>query len=355
MKALVLAGGKGTRLRPFTNTLAKQLVPIANRPLIYYALQQIKEAGIDDIGIVISPETGESIKAVVGDGSMWNARVTYIVQHKPEGLAHAVKTAREFLEESPFLLFLGDNLVQSGVRELVQDFVNQQPDAIILLKPVSDPRCFGVAVLDKNGQVERLIEKPQQPPSDLALVGVYLFGPNIHKAIDRIKPSWRGELEITDAIQELLNTGQRVDARILEGWWMDTGKKDDVLEANKVVLDEYTERCIDGFVDEHSQVVGRVVVGDNTSVKQSIIRGPVVIGKNASIQDCFIGPFTAIGEGAKLDHVVIEHSVVMEGCELGNVERIEYSLIGKGAKVFRTGDSTKALRLFLGDDSEVLL
>ncbi|MBM3165929.1 MAG: glucose-1-phosphate thymidylyltransferase [Chloroflexi bacterium] len=355
MKALVLSGGKGTRLKPLTNTTAKQLLPVANKPILHYVIEQITEANIKDIGIIISLETGQSIKEAIGNGAKWNARVTYILQPEPLGLAHAVKTAQDFLGASPFLMFLGDNLIQGGVTSFVTEFNITKPDALVLLKEVPDPRLFGVAELDKSGKVIHMVEKPKQPKSNLALVGIYLFTPQIHEAIAKIKPSWRGELEITDAMQQLLDKGKTVRSHILQGWWLDTGKKDDLLEANRVVLDDLLKRDIRGEANSNSQVVGRVEVREGTKIENSTIRGPVSIAESCHIKDSFIGPFTSIAAGTTVQNSCIDHSVILENCSIRNIERLSDSIIGRNSEVTRQEDSIKSARLFIGDDARVEL
>ncbi|MBI5051081.1 MAG: glucose-1-phosphate thymidylyltransferase [Nitrospirae bacterium] len=351
MKALILAGGKGTRLRPLTYTTAKQLVPVGNKPIIGYVLAHIHAAGIKDVGVIISPETGSEIKSYIRDGRQWNIKVTYIPQAEPLGLAHAVKTARGFLRNDDFIMYLGDNLLYHGIKDAIREFRKQASDALIFLKEVENPRQFGVARLDRKGNIVQLIEKPKKPPSNLALVGVYIFTPKIHSAIDRIKPSFRGELEITDAIQEAINMGCKVKSETLTGWWLDTGKKDDLLQANTVVLDEYIKRQIKGKADGKSQIIGRVTVEKGAIVANSIVRGPVIIGKGSKIKDSFIGPFTSIGDNVTVISSSLEHSVILNNVFLSGIERLEDSIIGKGARVVRNQNAHKALRLMVGDDS----
>lgn len=353
MKALILAGGKGTRLQPLTHTTSKSLIPVANRPILFYALEQVVEAGITDIGIIISPETGQYIKDAVGDGSKWNAKTTYILQSEPLGLAHAVSTAHDFLASSPFLMFLGDNLIEGGVSRFVEQFSASRPDALLLLKEVEDARLFGVAELDGNGHVVRLEEKPKEPESNLALVGIYLFSPMIHKAITLIKPSWRGEMEITDAIQKLVDMGSLVQSHILQGWWLDTGKKDDLLEANRVILDNFIEQDIKGKVDRESSIDGRVEVQNGAVIENSVIRGPVSIAENCIIRNSTIGPFTSIGDKTSVEHSSIEHSVILQNCRIHNIELLADSLIGSEVELVCGNHQSKGICLFVGDKAKI--
>ena len=355
MKALILAGGKGTRLRPITNTIAKQLLPVANKPILFYVLDQIVEAGIKDICIIISPETSSHVREAVGNGSHWGARITHILQAEPLGLAQAVTTAKDFLGDSPFLMFLGDNLIDGGVKDFVHQFSTYHPDALILLKEVPDPRLFGVAELNGRGEVIHLVEKPKEPKTNLALVGIYLFTPEIHRAIAEIKPSQRGELEITDAIQRLLDTKKTVRSHILTGWWLDTGKKDDLLEANRVVLDNLLQRDIRGQIDPQSQIVGRVEIKEGARVENSTVRGPVSIGEGCLIKNSFIGPFTSIGANTTVEDSSVEHSVILENSRIYRIERLEDSLIGKGVDLRKADDRFKAVKLFVGCDSRLEL
>jgi len=354
MKGLILSGGKGTRLRPLTYTAAKQLVPVANKPILFYVIENLVQAGVTDLGLIISPETGGLVREAVGDGSRWQARITYLLQEEPAGLAHAVKVARPFLQDSPFVMYLGDNLIGARITPFLEDFRREELDALVLLKEVDNPRQFGIAELDAQGRLLRLVEKPQDPPSNLALVGVYFFTAALHPVIETLTPSWRGELEITDALQNLLSSGKKVGWRRLEGWWLDTGKKDDLLTANTQVLDTLGQREILGEVDAASQVTGRVSLGPGSRVVNSIIRGPAAIGARCLIIDSFIGPFTSIGDDSRVEASVIEHSVILAGAHISRVDRLEDSLIGRNTRVARH-NSRRSLQLLLGDDAVVEL
>jgi glucose-1-phosphate thymidylyltransferase len=355
IKGLVLAGGRGTRLRPLTHTAAKQLVPVANRPILFYVLDNLKAAGILDVGMIICPETGQAVEHAVGGGERWGLKIHYIMQEQPLGLAHAVQVARPFLGQTPFVMYLGDNLIGTGIAEFCAKFESSGADAMILLKSVATPSAFGIAEVDLDGRVQRLVEKPREPQSNLALVGIYVFSPKIHDAIERIQPSWRGELEITDAIQTLLDHGGQVLSQRIDGWWLDTGKKDDLLTANTVVLDEWIQRDIAGEIDDQSVVTGRVRLGRGSTIVRSKVRGPVVIGERVHIEDSFIGPFTSIADGCSILASVLEHCVFLEHATVKHVDRLEDSLIGKHSTVIKELGTHQAYRLMIGDDSEVLL
>jgi glucose-1-phosphate thymidylyltransferase len=353
VKALILAGGAGTRLRPITHTGAKQLVPVANKPILFYGLEAMAEAGIVEVGIIVGDTAGE-VRAAVGDGSRFGLAVTYIPQEAPLGLAHCVLIARDYLGDESFVMYLGDNLLREGVAELVASFEKQQGEAAaqILLARVPDPQRFGVAELDGSGEVVRLVEKPAQPPSDLALVGVYLFDARIHDAVRAIRPSDRGELEITDAIQWLIDGGHRVRSRILDGWWKDTGNLDALLEGNRLIL-EAIEPGVEGLVDGESRIEGRVVIQPGAEIVRSIVRGPSIVGERTRIVDSYIGPFTSVYYGCEVVRSEIEYSIVLEESHISDVRRIADSLIGKQVEVSRTERGPRAVRLMLGDHSRV--
>ncbi len=353
MKGLILSGGKGTRLRPLTYTSAKQLVPVANKPVLFYGIESIVAAGITEIGIVVG-DTGDEIRAAVGDGSVFGARVTYIRQEAPLGLAHAVKVARDFLADEPFVMYLGDNLIAGGITSLVDEFRERGCAAQILLAEVPNPRQFGVAELaEGGGRVVRLVEKPSEPKSNLALVGVYMFSPAIHESVARIRPSARGELEITDAIQDLIDRGLEVHPHQVRGWWKDTGKLEDMLEANRIVLETLRVRR-GGPVSGGGVIEGRVDVGEGVEIADAVVRGPVVIGDGAKIRDAFVGPYTSIGAGCRLEHCEIENSIVLAGSEILDIPgRIDGSLIGRDARLVRTAAKPKAYRFMVGDNSLV--
>ena len=351
MKALVLAGGSGTRLRPITHTSAKQLVPVGNKPVIDFGLEAIAAAGIKEVGIIVG-HTGPEIEAYVGDGSRYGISVTYVPQPEPLGLAHAVLTAEDFLGRDDFVMYLGDNLIAGGITEFVEQFEANSPDAQILLARVRDPERFGVAELGPDGHVAKLVEKPKEPKSDLALVGVYLFSGSIMDACHAIDPSPRGELEITDALQWLIDDGQTVAERTITGWWKDTGKLHDMLEANRIVLDTYEPRIL-GSVDAESEIQGRVVVEEGARLVNSTVRGPAIIGRNTVLTNTFVGPYTSIYHDCEIADSEIEHSIILEETTIRDVHRMEDSLIGKKVEVGRSARKPSALRLMLGDHSRL--
>ncbi|MFO8010842.1 MAG: glucose-1-phosphate thymidylyltransferase [Dehalococcoidia bacterium] len=351
MKALILCAGKATRLRPLTHALPKAVLPLANKPVVHHIIEQIKESRVEEIGIVVSPETEGAIRECVGDGRQWNVSITYISQYPPKGLAHAVAASRHFLENSSFLMFLGDNLIEDGVSQFVREFAISHCDALILLKEVSDPRRFGVAELDEAGNVRKLVEKPSQPQSNLALVGGYIFTPTIHEAIERIKPSWRGELEITDAIQELLDSGGKVQSHILDGRWLDIGKIEDLLEANRFMLDtSITPEILGQITDSTSRVQGRVHICHQAIIENSRIFGPVSIGAGCYIRNSYIGPYTSIGAGTTVLGSSIENSLILGDCNIEGADGLTGSVIGRNAVITREKFGSPDLKLLVGDD-----
>lgn len=351
MKALVLSGGAGTRLRPITHTSAKQLVPLANKPILFYGLEAIAAAGITEVGIVVG-ETQPAIEAAVGDGSALAIRATYLRQDAPRGLAHAVLIARDFLGDEPFVMYLGDNLIVGGINDFVDDFTREQPDSLVLLTKVEHPEQFGVAELGPDGTLLRLVEKPKDPPSDLALVGVYLFNESIHEAVRAVKPSWRDELEITDAIQWLVEHGKNVRYHVLDRPWIDTGKRQDLLEANRIVL-EGIAADIRGSVDSGSRVSGNVIVEEGAEIIGSVVRGPATIGPGARVVNSYVGPYSSIGPRCEVIDAEVEHSVVLEGSRIEGVRRVDESLIGRNSEVRRVTSGPQTYRFLIGDDCEV--
>jgi glucose-1-phosphate thymidylyltransferase len=328
-------------------------LPIANRPILFYVLDQIAKAGITQVGIVISPGVGDEIRSAVGDGSRWEMAVGYIPQMEAGGIAHAVSSARDFLGDSPFLLFLGDNFIQDGVAAFVEEFIAHRPDALILLKEVADPRAFGVAQLDDQGQVVKLVEKPREPLSNLAMVGAYILSPAIHRAIDGLEPSWRGELEITDAIQRLIDTGGRVHSHILRGWWLDTGSRDDLLRANRVALDEFLCGQIAGAVGNTS-VCHRVDVGPNTHIENSQLQGPVSIAADCTIRNSVVGPYVSIGAGTLIEDAQLQNSIVLEGCHIQGIGPITNSIISRNCRIIQASPQ-EGISLFMGDHTELAI
>jgi len=351
MKALVLAGGSGTRLRPITHTSAKQLLPVANKPVLFYCLEAIRDAGITDVGIVVG-DTAPAVRDAVGDGSAFGLKATYIQQEAPLGLAHAVLVASDYLGDDDFVMYLGDNFIVGGIAALVTEFRAARPAAQILLTRVSDPRQFGVAELDADGRVTGLEEKPRQPKSDLALVGVYMFTAAVHEGIRQLTPSWRGELEITEAIQWLLDAGAAVSSTVISGYWKDTGNVEDMLEVNRLVL-EGMDRRVEGTVDAASELIGRVIIEEGATVTGSRLVGPVIIGAGTTITDSYIGPFTSLADGCTVTGSEIEYSIVLRGASITGVRRIEASIIGHDVEVTPAPNVPRAHRLVLGDHSRV--
>jgi glucose-1-phosphate thymidylyltransferase len=353
LKGLILSGGKGTRLRPITHTSAKQLVPVANKPVLFYGIESLVAAGVEEIGIIIAPETGGEIRTAAGDGSRFGCSITYIEQDAPSGLAHAVLTAERFLGDSPFVMYLGDNLLRDGITALVEQFRAEGPDAMILLTSVDDPENYGVAELDGH-KVARLVEKPKAPRSDLALVGVYMFTSAIFEAARAIEPSWRNELEITDAIQWLIDRGLRVDPHTVRGWWKDTGQVQDMLDANRLILDDLNERVDGELVD--SRVEGRVVIEPGVVLERATVRGPAIVGAGSRIVDAYIGPYSAIGEDVTIERAEVEYSIVLSGSSVRDLEgRMEASLVGRNVAIARSPALPRAYRFVVGDNAEIAI
>ncbi|MBN8619138.1 MAG: glucose-1-phosphate thymidylyltransferase [Anaerolineae bacterium] len=353
MKGLILSGGKGTRLYPLTYTNAKQLIPVANKPVLVRVIESIRDAGVDEIGIVIG-QTGPQIQEVIGDGSKYGVKLTYIPQESPDGLAHAVKISKPFLGEDRFVMFLGDNVIQGGIGQLISDFAHSDWNSQIVLKEVENPRSYGVAKLRGDGSIEQLIEKPKDPPSNLALVGIYMFDPNIWQAVSSIKPSARGELEITDAIQWLIDAGKQVYPHVHKGWWIDTGKPTDMLEANSLVLEELIPNIAPDAIIENSQIDRRVTVEHGAKIINSVVRGPTIIGEDTVIENSYIGPFTSIYHHVTVQNCEIERSIILEHSSLSDLGvRMQDSLVGRHATVHRNDEKPRALKMNIGDHSNL--
>jgi len=354
LKSIILCAGKGTRLRPLTHTSAKHLIPIANKPALFYGVEAIRDCGIKDIGIIIG-ETGEDIKNELKDGSNWGVHISYIEQKEALGLAHAVSVAHDFLGEDKFLMYLGDNLLKNGVKRYADKFIQGNYNAFVLLTEVDNPRQFGVAEL-KEGRVVRVVEKPKEPVSNLALIGVYFFDKNIHQAIKSIKPSGRGELEITDAIQWMIDKGYKVGAEVIKGWWKDTGKPADILEANRLILEDIERDVKEGCACADSEILGRVKIGEGVNIVNSKIVGPVIIGNKVKIDDSYIGPFTSLSDGVEVRKSEIEYSVVLENTKINNIKgRFHGCLIGKGVEISRSRIRPRSFKFILGDHSKIEL
>lgn len=353
MKALILCAGKGTRLRPLTFTNAKPLIPIANKPTIMYSLEKIRDAGVTEIGLVVNSENIEDFKNVLGDGSQLGVKLSYIIQEHPKGLAHAVKVSKEFLDNDDFIMYLGDNLINFDLKNFIDQFKQGNYESFILLTSVDNPSQFGIAVME-DSKVTKVVEKPKDAPSNLAIIGVYIFTSKVFEAIENIQPSWRGELEITDAIQWLIDNSNNVGAHIVDGWWKDTGKPEDLIEANRTILSNLKEQKIEGEIRSDSSVQGMVHIGKNTKIMNSIVRGPVIIGENVTISNAYIGPYTSIGDSAYINSSEIENSIILSYANISNVYiRIESSIIGENSKIYSAERKPYSLKLIIGDYSNI--
>ncbi|MEA2053767.1 MAG: glucose-1-phosphate thymidylyltransferase [Candidatus Thermoplasmatota archaeon] len=350
MKGLILSGGYGTRLRPLTYSQQKQLIPVGNKPVLFYAIEDLIESGIKDIGIIVGPNKEQVMETVKNKN--WDAKIEFIYQSEPKGLAHAIIVAEKFLEKEPFVMYLGDNLLKEGIVEHVNKFLNGKEEASILLTDVPNPQEFGIAELNEKNEIVRLIEKPKDPPSNFAVIGIYLFRPAIFQAVKEIKPSWRNQLEIVDAIQWLIDHGYKVKSSFVKGWWKDTGKPEDIIHANRLILDEINETKNFGIVKE-AKINGRAVIGENSIIEKGLIKGPVIIGNGCKITNSYIGPYTSIGNNCEIVNTEIEDSVIMDETKIVGIERIVESLIGKGVKIFKNNSFPKGHKLVIGDNSEV--
>lgn len=351
IRALILSGGHGTRLRPITHSQQKQLIPVANKPILFYTIEDVIDAGAQDIGIILGPNKDQVIDTVNSAG--WDANIEFIYQGEPKGLAHAILVAEEFLGDEEFIMYLGDNIIKGGIAHHAEKFRDLDLDSLLLLTQVSEPQRFGVADFDNRGRLKRLIEKPEVPPSNFALVGIYFFKPIIIEACKSIKPSWRDELEITDAIQYLIDNGHRVEASKIDGWWKDTGKAEDILEANRLILDDMDFRN-EGIM-KNSKLFGRAVIGSGSIVENSSIKGPCIIGRNCKISDSYIGPYTSINDGCIIEGTEIEDSLVMSECSIVNAGRILESLIGKNVRIKENGSKPLGSKFIVGDNSDIAL
>lgn len=355
MKALILCGGKGTRLAPLSDNTPKQLIPIANRPTIFYILDQVVSSGIKDIGIIVSPDNKAQMTDSIGNGDNWGADISYITQHKPLGLANAVKAARSFIDNDNFILILGDNLVQNDFNNILAKFDNNKYDALVVIREVSDPRMFGVVELGEEKQIVKLVEKPRQPRSNLAILGIYIFSPVIFDAIERITPSWRGEYEITDAIQYLLNTGSIIDYYIYNGMWQDIGNPEDLLAANKKILDSFTVDEIYSDITTDNTTTGKLSIGKNVSLTSSTINGPCSIADNCRVSSCHIGPYTSIDSNSIIEKSSIDNCIILKDCHIENIDGLSNSVIGKHSHIFKGENGKKTRQLIIGDESIIEL